>query len=1085
MKISLIKIIGAIAWCLILCCAAQPAAAQGKAFAVSGRVTDTKGAPVIGATITVDRTMNGTTTASDGSYRITVREGDLLRFSFMGCVTQEFTASAALSHLDVTLEEDAQQIGDVVVIGYGAVQKKDLTGSIESLSGTEIAKAMTVNPADALNGRVSGVLVTKASNRPGADMSIQIRGLNSFNYSNEPLYVIDGVPSSSGMRHINPEDIESIDILKDASSCAIYGSRGANGVVIVTTKGVNNKEGFTIEYSGYAGLKTPTRIPDMLGSKGDGMEYVDFRIKQWTTKFGASSLSTDAFLTPNERRHIKHGEYYDWLREFSRNAVTTNHSLSASGSTASTSYTFGVGYMQDGGLAGSENFSRLTANVGLEYRVREKARIGMRAYMSHNKINHGSDEALLNAYYITPIVGRYEPDGTPTFSHRPGGRVNPFVQDANTKNESDGWSYNVSAYLSYTPVEHLTLKTQFATQYDGAVNGYWTGTDSQYGQGVKDPYATRSEGYNQNWVWDNTVTYENTFRDKHKLSVIALFSMQKDLHQGSGMTGEGLPYDSDWHAIHTAEQITNVNSNYWESAMVSVMGRVNYVFREKYLFTVTARYDGTSRLARGNRWGLLPSAAVGWSIRNENFLRDKEWLNTLKLRLSWGKTGNNNIGYNVTRTQLSLSPYMLGGSGIKGFGLGGSLGNENLKWEMTSEWNAGLDFGFLANRLTGMVDVYFRKTTDLIFQRQVADLNGYNSILQNIGTTQNRGVEFTLNSVNIDKRNFKWKTNLVFSLNRNKILDLDGTKTDDLANRRFIGKPMNVYEDNQNNNEVIWAIQYGADKNFNGAGNPIHAQFGFNLTALYPGMFALNQKEYSSMQRDIWTNPCVHEWFRHPEIDTRYGETFRFDFDINDPSHADYGEKGIYMPRWNDTSGDSHGAAYFYPFRNASGGYNWYPALALMGWTTDCMPMCRKFRETKIDWGGKGTREDVVIRLADTYLLAAEAYLLAGNPGKALEKVNILLRRAAGTEENYQTMKIRDEAEMTLDRLLEERGCELFGEHDRWFDLKRTGTLLTRARLNPLVAHYDNLSEIHLVRPIPYNERIKLEGLTQNPGYNN
>lgn len=795
MKISFIKIIGAIAWCLILCCAAQPVAAQGKAFAVSGHVTDTKGAPVVGATIIVDRTMNGTTTASDGSYRITVREGDLMRFSFMGCVTQEFTASAALSHLDVTLEEDAQQIGDVVVIGYGTVQKKDLTGSIESLSGTEIAKAMTVNPADALNGRVSGVLVTKASNRPGADMSIQIRGLNSFNYSNEPLYVIDGVPSSSGMRHINPEDIESIDILKDASSCAIYGSRGANGVVIVTTKGVNNKEGFTIEYSGYAGVKTPTRIPDMLGSKGDGMEYVDFRIKQWTTKFGASSLSTDAFLTPNERRHIKHGEYYDWLREFSRNAVTTNHSLSASGSTASTSYTFGVGYMQDGGLAGSENFSRLTANVGLEYRVREKARIGMRAYMSHNKINHGSDEALLNAYYITPIVGRYEPDGTPTFSHRPGGRVNPFVQDANTRNESDGWSYNVSAYLSYTPVEHLTLKTQFATQYDGAVNGYWTGSDSQYGQGVKEPYASRSEGYNQNWVWDNTVTYENTFRDKHKLSVIALFSMQKDLHQGSGMTGEGLPYDSDWHAIQTAEQITNVNSNYWESAMVSVMGRVNYVFREKYLFTVTARYDGTSRLARGNRWGLLPSAAVGWSIKNENFLRDKEWLNTLKLRLSWGKTGNNNIGYNVTRTQLSLSPYMLGGSGIKGFGLGGSLGNENLKWEMTSEWNAGLDFGFLANRLTGMVDVYFRKTTDLIFQRQVADLNGYNSILQNIGTTQNRGVEFTINSVNIDKRNFKWKTNLVFSLNRNKILDLDGTKTDDLANRRFIGKPMNVYYD--------------------------------------------------------------------------------------------------------------------------------------------------------------------------------------------------------------------------------------------------------------------------------------------------
>lgn len=384
---------------------------------------------------------------------------------------------------------------------------------------------------------------------------------------------------------------------------------------------------------------------------------------------------------------------------------------------------------------------------------------------------------------------------TPTFTHRPGGRVNPFIQDENTKNESDGWSYNVSAYVAYDPIEHLTLKTQFATQYDGAVNGYWTGTYSQYGQGVNKPYASRSEGYNQNWVWDNTITYENTFAGNHKLSVIGLFSMQKDKHMSSGMTGEGLPYDSDWHAIQTAEQITNVNSGYWESAMVSLMGRVNYVFKDRYLFTVTARYDGTSRLARKNRWGLLPSAAIGWSIKNEAFLSDVEWVNALKLRASWGKTGNNNVGYNVTQTQLGLNPYYLGGSGNKGFGLGDSLGNEDLKWEMTSEWNFGLDFGFFNNRLSGMVDVYFRKTTDLIFQRQVADVNGYRSILENIGTTQNRGVEFTLNSVNISKRDFTWKTNIVFSLNRNKILDLDGTKTDDLANRRFIGYPMNVYYD--------------------------------------------------------------------------------------------------------------------------------------------------------------------------------------------------------------------------------------------------------------------------------------------------
>jgi hypothetical protein len=291
-------------------------------------------------------------------------------------------------------------------------------------------------------------------------------------------------------------------------------------------------------------------------------------------------------------------------------------------------------------------------------------------------------------------------------------------------------------------------------------------------------------------------------------------------------------------------------------------------------------------------------------------------------------------------------------------------------------------------------------------------------------------------------------------------------------------------EDNQNNNEIIWAIQYGSDKNFNGSGNPIASQFGFNITALYPGLFTLNQKEYSSMQRYIWTNPIVHEWFRHPDADSRYTATFRFEFDINDPSNANYGKVGIYMPKWNDVSGDTHSAKFFYPFKNASGDYNWYPALAMMNWGTDCMPMCQKFKETKIEWGGKGTREDVIFRMADAYLLCAEAYLLNNQSDKAVEKVNAILKRAAGTDENYEVMKL-DASELTLDRLLEERGCEMFGEHDRWFDLKRTGKLLTRARLNPLVVHYNTISEKNLVRPIPYSERIKLKGLDQNEGYNN
>lgn len=783
---------------------------------IKGTIKDVDGFPMIGATVYVEGTSNGSASDEKGEFSLNVQEGETVTVALIGYETQSFVITdKSPSYYEITLNEDKELLEEAVVIGYSKIAKKDLTGSIESISGDDIVKSMNVNATEALNGRVSGVLVTKASNRPGADMSVQIRGINSFNYSNEPLYVIDGVPSQTGLRNINPEDIESLDILKDASSCAIYGSRGANGVIIVTTKGASMKEGFSIEYNGSIGYKTPTRMPDMLGSKGNGMEYVNFRIKQWTEKFGQSSLGTPSFLTDNERRHIKYGEYYDWLREFSHDGLTNSHTVTASGGSKNFSYSFGVGFLDDGGLAGSEHFRRLTANMGLEYRMADKVTMGMQAYMAQSDINHGSPDALLNAYYITPIVGRYEPDGTPTFTHRPDGRVNPFVQDENTKNESDGWAFNVAAHLSYKPIKDLKIKTQVAAQYDGAVNGYWTGTMSQYGQGVNEPYANRSEGYNQNFVWDTTAEYDKLFKGGHKLNVLALFSMQKEVHQGSGMTGEGLPYDSDWHAIQTAEQITNVNSSYWEASMMSVMARANYVYKDRYLFTVAARYDGTSRLSSKHRWGLLPSVAIGWSLKNESFLANVDWLNTLKIRASWGKTGNNNIGYNITQTQVALNPYIFGDEGVKGFGLTDILGNPDLRWEMTAEYNVGLDFGFLDNRIKGTLDLYRRTTTDLIFQRQIADVNGYSSVMQNIGTTQNSGIELTLNTVNISKKNFAWSTDITFSLNRNKIIDLDGTKTDDLANRRFIGYPMNVIYDVEQ--VGIWqewekdeALSYGA-----------------------------------------------------------------------------------------------------------------------------------------------------------------------------------------------------------------------------------------------------------------------------------
>ena len=761
--------------------------------ALRGTVTDETGLPISGATV---RASNQQTTATDesGEFSIAVSTGDLLTITFMGYDTYTH-AVTSFDPLSVALQPGSNMLEDVVVFGYGTVKKKDLTGAIQQVGSADLVRAQATNVTEALNGRVSGVLVTKTNNRPGTDMSIQIRGTNSFNFSNEPLYVIDGIPSYSGMRHLNAADIETIDILKDASSSAIYGSRGANGVVIITTKAANRAPGFQVEYSGNLSLKTPTRIPDMIGNLGNGLEYVDYKIALWRAKYGESSLGRTDFLTDDEKRRIKYGEYYDWLREVSGPSMSHQHHVNANGSTEKSSYAFGLGFNDDDGMVGNENFRRYTFSLGLEHRASDRFKVGMNSYLSLNKTNHGADDALLNAYFIPPVASPYDYEGNYAFEVQPtSSKINPFVQIENNRKITDATYVNMAGFASYKLIEGLTLKSQLAMQLDNDLYGEWIGTYTQGKQGVNAPDAFRRESKNTNYVWDNTATYDKWFGDRHHLNFIGLFSMQQETHQGSQMRGIGMPFDSDWHAIESAEEITDVSSYYWESSMLSYMGRLNYSFQDKYLVTLTGRADGSSRLARGNRWGFMPSAAVAWRLSEETFMRGSLF-NDLKLRLSWGKSGNNNIDYDVAFSRLDLSKYPIGGTGTNGYGLGGSKGNPDLRWEMTSEWNAGLDFAVWNNRLSGTVEVYDRTTDDLIFRQAVAGLNGYTSILRNIGSTGNRGVEFGLNSTNISRERFQWKTNAVFSLNRNRIKELYGTGADDLANRWFIGQPIRVIYD--------------------------------------------------------------------------------------------------------------------------------------------------------------------------------------------------------------------------------------------------------------------------------------------------
>ncbi len=791
-------------------------AQQKKNSPISGVVKGENGEPVIGATILLKGTTIGTSAGATGSFELNVPKNGILIISSIGYEPQEI-AIAGKTRFEVTMKEDINMLDAVVAVGYGTLSKKDITGSVASLSGKDLVKAMDANITESLSGRVGGVLITKSSNRPGAGMNIEIRGKSSLSGSNNPLYVVDGVPSYNGIGHLNAADIESLEVLKDASSTAVYGSRGANGVVIVTTKGASKREGFSVDYNGYVGVKTPTNIPDMIGNMGNGMEYYNYRTLLWKRKYGEGSLSRNDFLTDKEKMRIRNGEFYDWIRELSSNSMITEHNISGSGGTEKTSYTLGLGYLLNDGFIGKESHKRYTVNVGLEHRISKKFTLGIRNYIALSKTNHGSNDALLNAYLIPPIVSPYDDNGNYLFNCQPtSSKINPFIQVKNDIMETEAFYANVVGYLEYKPIEGLSIKTQAALQYNSDLYGAWNGTMTQQNSGVNPPSAWRNENRAQTMLWDNIISYNKTISENHRINATAVFSMQQDVNKGSSINVDNIPYESLWHAIGTAEDVKDISSYYYETKMMSAVLRLNYSFKDRYVITLTGRYDGTSRLAKGNRWGFMPSAAIAWQIKNENFLKDVEWISSLRPRLSYGKSGKEgHLRHDITWLRLEQSRYSFGDKGENGFGFGGSRADKDLRWEMSSELNFGLDFGFFNNRLSGTLEVYSKETKDLILNRKVSSLNGYSDYTQNIGRVSNKGVEVAINSVNISKPHFTWRTDLSFSLNRNAIKDLWGDKKDDVANRWFIGQPIGVYYDLKQlgiwqEEEAEEAAKYGA-----------------------------------------------------------------------------------------------------------------------------------------------------------------------------------------------------------------------------------------------------------------------------------
>lgn len=771
----------------------QQQVTSGKRKKVTGTVKDANGEPIIGATVVEKGTTNGTVTDFDGNYALELSESGTLAVSYIGYKSQEFAASQIKQGaLAVTLKEDTEVMDEVVVVGYGSVKRSDVTGSVSSLDAESLTAASQTNAIDAMQGKISGVNITRNAARPGGSYNIVVRGLSSINNSNAPLWVIDGIPTNSDASDINPADIEKIDVLKDASATAIYGSRGANGVIIVTTK--RGKEGkVSINYDGYWGIRKASNLPDMMN------KYIKFRTEMFQAQGKSTDRSNAEFFTPEEWERIDNGTYTDWVDLILCNGQQYSNTITASGGNADGTFSIGLGQLHEEGTIPNQNFDRYNMHLNVNHKFSKIWEAGGSLYFTHSVQNIGSYEALRSAYRLPGVAYPYDEEGNLVYHvYRNDVVSNPLLESGEDGEQRQNKRFRVfgNIYLQMKPIEGLTLRSQFAPQMIYKREGVYIGPDSKNSTGKAE---STTADYNQtlywSYVWDNQVTYDKLF-GLHHLNLSFVQSIQMEEWEYSNQSAKGFSYNSLWYNLGASglSNATKSTTDFEKRTLASFLGRVQYSFNERYLLTLSGRYDGSSRLAAGNQWAFFPSAALAWRMSEEDFLKGFEQLSNLKLRISYGTTGNDAVDIYGTQSGISLKNYDFGGLTVPAY-YKDRLANRELSWEKTNEINVGLDFGFFNSRINGAIDVYRRDAKDLIMERKLPSTSGWTSIWDNIGHVRNVGVELQLNTVNVQTKDFTWETGFTFSKNHNELIELYGGKKDDVTNKWFIGEPIDVNYD--------------------------------------------------------------------------------------------------------------------------------------------------------------------------------------------------------------------------------------------------------------------------------------------------
>jgi TonB-linked SusC/RagA family outer membrane protein len=749
---------------------------------VQATVTDQNGEPIIGVSVFENNTNNGTITNLQGVFTIETDINAKISFNHIAYIPIEIEAKKASSSRIVLIEKEIS-IDEIVVLGYGTALKKDLTGAVSSISSETLRnQSMVKDFLQSLQGQVAGADIT-TQNAPGDGSTIHIRGYNSLNASNAPLVVLDDAPFSGKYSDLNPNEIEKIDILKDASSTAIYGSRGANGVIIITTKRGSERGLFSAEYNGYYGVgKTAGRFNMM-----DGEQFLRFKI--------ASLSPFDAI----QNRVIESGNYIDWQKlMFSSLSQKTEHSITVNMGVSRTRSTLMLGYNNEQGIIDNMTFRRLSGRFTSDLDINDALKFGYSASITHSQKENGDANVWRNGTLLDPITELYNEKGEMRLYNSSWNlsslRSNPIfdTKRENVDNQSIRDRILGNAYISWTIIDDLIFRSSFTYDFTGAENGAYYGSLSQLRSGASSA-AYYHKPTERSYNITNNIGYSKKIND-HSFKLSIVHDMQKASFDEVGVTGYDLPYSGLWYNVNEAQLNIITHANRWDWAILSFMGRLNYSIKDKYLFTFTGRADGSSKLAKGHKWGFFPSSAFAWRINEEEFMRSVFFLTNLKMRVGWGVSGNTSINAYATSGRLGRIPYNFGltsDNSAIGY-LPVEIPNPALGWERTSEINIGLDFGLLKNRLAGSVDIYKKHTYDLLMKRNLPTTSGYSEVWQNVGQTQNRGVELALQTTIITNKNVTWTANLTFNVNENKIVSLFNGSEDSPSNKWFVGQPIDV-----------------------------------------------------------------------------------------------------------------------------------------------------------------------------------------------------------------------------------------------------------------------------------------------------